>query len=77
MEYMGRHPAEQQLEFLRVLVEENAAIDGHVLQVSDRLWAIHGVIAVDGRVLMAEFDSYDDARRALDVISGEVGPFGS
>jgi hypothetical protein len=60
-----------QLEFLRVLEEEHAWISGDVLQLGEALWAVHGIIPVDGDVLMAEFDSYDDARRALDQLHGD------
>jgi hypothetical protein len=56
----------RQLQFLQILVEENASIAGDVLQVLPDLWAIHGYIAVDGDVLMAEFQSYDQARNVLD-----------
>ena len=58
--------SDDQLQFLRGLVEENASIAGDVVQVGDNLWAIHGFILVDGDVLMAEFDSYDQATGALD-----------
>jgi hypothetical protein len=58
--------ADGQLQFLQVLVEENASIAGDVVQVADRLWAIHGYIPVDGDVLMAEFDNYDQATNVLD-----------
>jgi hypothetical protein len=57
--------ADGQLQFLVVLVEENASIAGDVVQVADRLWAIHGYIPVDGDVLMAEFDNYDQATNVL------------
>ena len=66
---------DQQLEFLRVLEEENAWIAGDVLPLCQGLWGIHGVIAVDGDVLMAEFESYDLARNALDQLRG--GPLSS
>jgi hypothetical protein len=56
----------EKVQFLRELEEEHASISGDVLQVGKELWAIHGTIPVDGEVLMAEFDSYDDARRTLD-----------
>jgi hypothetical protein len=32
---------------------------------------VHGVIAVDGNVLMAEFDSYNDARHTLDEVRND------
>ena len=57
------------LQFLRDLIEENAAIAGDVLQVSDNLWAIHGYIPVDCDVLMAEFESYDQAASILAQLS--------
>ena len=57
---------ESQLQFLQILLEENASIAGDVLQVSENLWAVHGFIPVDGDVLMAEFPSYDQATDALD-----------
>jgi hypothetical protein len=58
----------EKVQFLRELEEEHASISGDVLQVGNELWAIHGTIPVDGDVLMAEFDSYDDARRTLDAL---------
>jgi hypothetical protein len=42
------------------------AVVGDVLRVGTHLWAIHGFIAVDGDVLMAEFDSYEQATTTLD-----------
>jgi hypothetical protein len=54
-----------QLQFLEVLVEENASIAGDVIQVTEHMWAIHGYIPVDGDVLMAEFDTYDQATNVL------------
>ena len=56
---------EDQLHFLEDLVEENASIAGDVVQVGEHLWAIHGFIAVDGDVLMAEFDTYEEATTVL------------
>ena len=57
------------LQFLRDVVEENASIAGDVLQIGDNLWAIHGYIPVDCDVLMAEFDSYDQAVNTLRQLS--------
>ena len=58
--------SEHQLEFLEVLVEENASIAGDVVQLTEHLWAIHGFIPVDGDVLMAEFESYEAATTVLE-----------
>jgi hypothetical protein len=60
--------ADRRVEFLQELVEENAWIQGSVLYVGYDIWAIHGIIAVDGDVLMAEFESYDQAKSALDEV---------
>ena len=57
-----------QLRFLLELVEENARISGDVLPIGYGLWGIHGLIAVDGDVLMAEFATYDEARSVLDQV---------
>lgn len=65
-------PAEQpdrRLLLLRALIEENATIDGDVVEIDVHTWAIHGVIPVDGDVLMAEFDTYDQAKVVLDSLS--------
>lgn len=53
------------LVFLEELVEEQATIAGDVIEIDAHTWAIHGSIAVDGDVLMAEFDSEEHARIVL------------
>ena len=63
------NPPNNQLQFLRDLVEENASIAGDVVQLGDNLWAIHGFIPVDCDVLMAAFDSYDQATNTLEQLS--------
>ena len=68
---MNVPPPEEQLEFLRILREENAAISGDIVQVNSEMWVVHGYIPVDGDVLMAEFASFDDARHVLDEL-GDV-----
>jgi hypothetical protein len=57
---------DRQLQFLLELLDDNASIDGDVLEISNDTWAIHGQIAVDGEILMAEFATYDQARNVLD-----------
>jgi hypothetical protein len=59
---------EIQLQFLHVLLEENASIAGDVLQLNDNLWAVHGFIPVDGDVLMAEFATYEQATYTLGLL---------
>lgn len=58
-----------ELQFLRDVVEECASIAGDVLQIGDALWAIHGYIPVDCDVLLAEFESYDQAASTLAQLS--------
>ena len=55
-----------ELQFLRELADASARIAGDVARIGDHAWAIHGVIPVDGEVMLAEFDSYDEARVVLD-----------
>lgn len=57
---------DRQLQFLLELLDDNASVDGDVLEISDATWAIHGRIAEEGEILMAEFDTYDEARSVLD-----------
>jgi hypothetical protein len=64
---------ERQLEFLRALLKENASIGGDVLAIAHNTWAIHGVIPVDGEVLMAEFETYDEAILVLHQLRSEAG----
>jgi hypothetical protein len=40
-----------------------------VIEISAHTWAIHGSIAVDGDVIMAEYDSEERARIVLDELS--------
>jgi hypothetical protein len=52
----GEHP-DLQLLFLQELT--NADVASHVVEIASGIWAIHG------DVIMAEFDSYDQARTVL------------
>jgi hypothetical protein len=42
-----------------------AEVAGDVLQIGVRTWAIHGSILVDGEVLLADYDSPQDATEVL------------
>jgi hypothetical protein len=63
-----------QLQFLRVLLQENASIDRDVLEFGNDGWAIHGVFPYDGDVPMAVFATYDEARQTLDEVRGITPP---
>ncbi len=62
---------DRQLVFLEELVEEHATIAGDVLEIDSHTWAIHGEIAVDGDVIMAEYESEEHARIVLTELSEE------
>ena len=61
----GEQP-DSQLLFLEELVQEGATVSGGVLEIDIHTWAIHGSIAVDGDVIMAEYRTESLARRVLD-----------
>jgi len=52
----------------------HASIGGHVLEIAKTTWAIDGVIPVDGEVLMAEFETYDEAILVLHRLRSETSP---
>ena len=52
----------RQLAFLQELVAEHATIAGDVMEVAASTWAIHGSSPVDGGVLLAEYDTQDEAQ---------------
>jgi hypothetical protein len=60
-----------ELAFLNELIEEHATVAGDIAEVGLNTWAIHGVIAMDGEVMMAAFASYEQARIVLDQLSAE------
>ena len=72
MDISNTHPTESVDDdsglqpFVRLL---RVDVAGDVIEIVDGTWALHGVIPVDGNVLLAEFDSYDDARHALDAFT--------
>jgi hypothetical protein len=62
----GTGESDPQLAFLEELVDEHARIAGDVVEIGAHVWAIHGSIAVDGDVIMAEYDTEEHARIVLD-----------
>jgi hypothetical protein len=59
----------------RQLVEDRANIAADVFEVDPHTWAIHGVIPVGGDVIMAEFETEDEAKTVLGKLSApEYGP---
>jgi hypothetical protein len=60
---------DSQLMFLRDLLGAQATVAGDIVEIGLGTWAIHGSIPVDGDVIMAEYDTRDQARRALDALT--------
>ena len=54
---------------IRELIDEHVRFDYDLVRIDDQTWAIHGFIAVDGEVILAEFTTQDDARSALEQLS--------
>jgi hypothetical protein len=62
---MGDRPGTFQLQFLRELIEADVIIAGDVVRIGVSTWAIHASISVDGSVLVAEYDSLEEASEVL------------
>jgi hypothetical protein len=62
-------PRNADLEIIEVLIDERVRVDCNLILIDDHTWAIHGTIAVDGNVILAEFESKDDAEAALERIA--------
>jgi hypothetical protein len=65
----GGEQPDRQLRFLQELIDEHATIAGDIIEIGTDTWAIHGSIAVDGEVLLAEYATPDQARIALDKLA--------
>jgi hypothetical protein len=68
---------DERLRFIEELVDEQATVAGDVLEIDDQTWAIHGSIAMDGDVIMAEFTREEDAVEALAALRRDRGLGGS
>jgi hypothetical protein len=55
----------EQIDFLESLVDAHAHVAGDVLQIEVGTWALHGTIPVDGEVLLARYESREEATRVL------------
>ena len=60
----------RQLRFLEELVDARASVAGDILQIGTSAWAIHGSIPVDGDVLVARYESREEASHVL----AQLGP---
>ena len=69
MNHLQDERRDPQLTFLRGLLGAHATVAGDLVEIDVDTWAIHGSIAVDGDVIMAEYDTRDEARRALEQLT--------
>lgn len=59
---------------LEAFVSQQARIAGDVIEVGPHTWAIHGVIPVDGDVIIGEFESPQEAHAVLEQLGGYPSP---
>ncbi len=64
-------PPDPRLAFLRQELGDDVDIAGDIAQVGDR-WAIHGAVPLEGEVILGEYDTYDQARNALEQLARQV-----
>jgi hypothetical protein len=50
---------------VRELIEEHVRVSSDILPIDEHTWAIHGSIAVDGEVILAEFHDTAEAQSVL------------
>ena len=58
---------------VQALIDEHVHVSCKLEPIDEHTWAIHGSIAVDGEVILAEFDNPEDAELALEEIASQVG----
>ena len=61
-------PPDPRLAFLRQELADDVDIDGDISPIGER-WAIHGTVPLEGEVILGEYDTYDQARDALEQLS--------
>jgi hypothetical protein len=57
--------ADPEQRIVRELIDEHVHVSCNVVVIDDHTWAIHGLIAVDGDVILAEFDDPAAAESVL------------
>jgi hypothetical protein len=60
-------PSEQRV--VQELVDEHVHVSCQLVPIDEQTWAIQGSIAVDGEVILAEFDNPEDAELALEQLA--------
>lgn len=52
-----------------LMAQQQVRVAGDVVAIDEQVWAIHGIIPVDGEVILAEFTTREQAKAALDGLS--------
>jgi hypothetical protein len=61
--------AAREQRIIETLIDEHVRFHYDIVPIDNETWAIHGSIAVDGEVILAEFTTHDHARFALEQLS--------
>jgi hypothetical protein len=64
-----RHLLAAEEQVVEVLIQQHVQVSCDVVPIDEHTWAIHGSIAVDGEVILAEFDDRDHAALAAQEIA--------
>jgi hypothetical protein len=57
---------------IEALVEEHVQVECRLVPIDEHTWAIEGSIAVDGEVILAEFDNPEEAELALEELAARL-----
>jgi hypothetical protein len=57
---------------VETLIEEHVHVSRELVPIDEHTWAIRGEIAVDGEIIVAEFDDRADAEIAVEEIASHV-----
>jgi hypothetical protein len=63
-------PSERRV--VQALLDEYVHVSCQLVPIDERTWAIRGSIAVDGEVILAEFDNAEDAEVALEELAASA-----
>jgi hypothetical protein len=69
MNGQGAQQANSELGIIQELIDEHLRADCTLVQIDAHTWAIHGTIAVDSNVILAEFSNQEDAQTAIEQLS--------
>jgi hypothetical protein len=58
-------PSDACLQLIEELIDEHIRVDCTLIPINGNTWAIHGKVVVDDNVILAEFDTKEDAEDAL------------